>query len=55
MISLDNSGNENWIYPFVDSNWDYHYIDHGLVCDAEGKIYCGSSFGGYFYCFSSRW
>ena len=52
IISLDYYGNENWITPF-EGDWDNHYINHELVCDAEGKIYCGSSTGGYFYCFDN--
>ncbi len=52
LISLDYQGNENWVTPFEGDFFD-HYIDHGLVCDAEGKIYCGSSTGGYFYCYDN--
>lgn len=53
IISLDYEGNENWFYPF-QGDFDDHYIDHGLVCDAEGKIYCGSSTGGFFYCIDNN-
>lgn len=53
IISLDYYGNENWVTTFED-DWTDHYINHGLVCDAEGKIYCGSSYGGYFYCFDNN-
>jgi len=52
IISLDYHGNENWITLF-DGDFDEHYINHGLVCDAEGKIYCGSSSAGNFYCFDN--
>lgn len=52
IISLDYYGNENWVTPFT-GDWQDHYINSGLVCDAEGKIYCGSSLGGYFYCFNN--
>jgi outer membrane protein assembly factor BamB len=52
IISLDYYGNENWVTPF-EGDWDDHYINHGLVCDADGKIYCGSSTGGNFYCFDN--
>jgi len=52
IISLDYYGNENWVMPF-EGDWDDHYINHGLVCDAEGKIYCGSSYQGNFYCIDS--
>ena len=53
IISLDYYGNENWVTSFED-DWLDHYINHGLVCDAEGKIYCGSSTGGNFYCFDNN-
>jgi outer membrane protein assembly factor BamB len=53
IISLDYYGNENWVTPF-EGDWDDHYINHGLVSDAEGKIYCGSSTGGNFYCFDNN-
>ncbi len=53
IISLDYYGNENWVTPF-EGDWEDYYIDHGLVCDAEGKIYCGSSTAGNFYCISSN-
>lgn len=53
IVSLDYNGNENWITPF-EGDLNEHYINHGLVCDAEGKIYCGSSAGGNFYCFDNN-
>jgi hypothetical protein len=53
IVSLNYNGNENWSYKF-DGDRDNHLIDHGLVCDAEGKIYCGSSHGGYFYCINNN-
>ena len=53
IISLDYYGNENWVTPF-EGDWDDHYINHGLVCDADGKVYCGSSTGGNFYCFDNN-
>ncbi len=54
IISLDYSGNLNWITTLdlginIFDNW----INHELVCDAEGKVYCGSSNGPYFYCLDS--
>jgi hypothetical protein len=52
IISLDYYGNENWVTPF-EGDYQDHFINHGLVCDAEGKIYCGSSWGGNFYCIDS--
>lgn len=52
IVSLDYYGNENWISQ-LPGNFEESLIDHGLVCDAEGKIYCGSTFAGYFYCLNS--
>ncbi|HCY77064.1 MAG TPA: hypothetical protein DHV28_14170 [Ignavibacteriales bacterium] len=54
IISLDYYGNLNWITTLdlginIFDNW----INHELVCDAEGKVYCGSSNGPYFYCLDS--
>ena len=55
IISLDYFGNENWttILDFGNDIYD-NWINHELVCDANGKIYCGSSNGPYFYCINSN-
>jgi len=53
IVSLDYYGNLNWFTPLTVGDFTDNYIDHGLVCDAEGKIYCGSSDGGNFYCLNS--
>jgi outer membrane protein assembly factor BamB len=49
--SLDYSGDLNWRY-IIDSDLSVidTDIEHPLVCDAEGKIYFGSTYGKYFYC-----
>jgi outer membrane protein assembly factor BamB len=52
IVSLDYYGKENWMTS-LPGDFESSIIDHGLVCDAEGKIYCGSTFGGYIYCLSS--
>ncbi|MCK6620230.1 MAG: T9SS type A sorting domain-containing protein [Calditrichia bacterium] len=52
IISLDYYGNENWVMPF-EGDWNDHYINHGLVCDAEGKVYGGATYQGNFYCIDS--
>ncbi|HMN17878.1 MAG TPA: T9SS type A sorting domain-containing protein [Ignavibacteriaceae bacterium] len=54
IISLDYNGNENWT-TILDLGVDIYdnWINHELVCDAEGKVYCGSSNGPYFYCLDS--
>ncbi len=43
--SIDYFGNLNWKTALGDNNNDGALIDHGLVCDAAGKIYCGSTSG----------
>jgi outer membrane protein assembly factor BamB len=52
VLSLDYHGNYRWYYEFDDylPYWP-HYEDvyHGLVCDADGSIYFGSTWGNYFY------
>ena len=53
IVSLDYYGNLNWFTPLDVGDWWQNYINHGLVCDAEGKIYCGSDAGGNFYCLNS--
>lgn len=54
IISLDYNGNENWktILDF-DNDIFQNYIDHELVCDAEGKVYFGTSIASYFGCIDS--
>jgi outer membrane protein assembly factor BamB len=45
ITSLDYNGNPNWKIS-IGHYWDDGaFINSGLVCDAEGKIYCGSSYG----------
>jgi outer membrane protein assembly factor BamB len=53
IVSLDYFGNENW-KTVLPGDFGSSLIDHGLVCDADGKIYCGSTFGGFVYCLSSQ-
>jgi len=43
--SVDYYGNLNWKTTLGDNYYDGAIIDHGLVCDAVGKIYCGSTSG----------
>jgi len=50
IVSLSYEGKENWINYFADDESRF-MMDQGMVCDAEGKVYCGSTLGGYFYCF----
>ncbi|MBE0572404.1 MAG: PQQ-binding-like beta-propeller repeat protein [Ignavibacteriaceae bacterium] len=45
ITSLDYNGNPNWKIS-IGHYWDDGaFINSGLVCDAQGKIYCGSSYG----------
>ena len=53
IVSLDYYGNLNWFTPLTVGDFTDNYIDHALVCDVEGKIYCGSGGGGNFYCLNS--
>ncbi|MFO7526632.1 MAG: PQQ-binding-like beta-propeller repeat protein [Ignavibacteriaceae bacterium] len=56
ITSLDYSGNVNW-QTNIGHYWDDGaFINSGLVCDAEGKIYCGSSLGANtnFWCLDSN-
>jgi outer membrane protein assembly factor BamB len=52
IISLNYYGIKNWERELPGDYWS-NFINHGLVCDANGKIYFGSSSGGYFYCLNS--
>ncbi len=54
IISIDYYGNENWttILDFENDTYQ-NWIDHELVCDAEGKVYFGTSIASYFGCIDS--
>ncbi len=55
IISVDYDGNLNWKTNIGHYENDGAYINHGLVSDAEGKIYCGSSFfNTNFWCLDSN-
>lgn len=45
VYSVNYYGNLNWKTTLGHYGNDGAFINHGLVCDAEGKIYCGSSLG----------
>jgi outer membrane protein assembly factor BamB len=53
IISLDYFGNKNWETVLPGDYWS-NFIDHGLVCDSEGKIYFGSTLHGNFYCLNQQ-
>jgi outer membrane protein assembly factor BamB len=54
--SVDYYGNLNWKTTLGHYFEDGARINHGLVSDAEGKIYCGSTYGitTNFWCLSSE-
>lgn len=56
ITSLDYYGNVNWQTNIGHYYYDGAFVDGGLVCDAEGKIYCGSSSGANtnFWCLDSN-
>lgn len=51
ITSIDYDGNFRWTYIFNDPN-DGIYTP--LICDADGTIYCGSTWGYYYYAISSE-
>lgn len=51
LISLTNDGNYRWKYLFDDSDYDDFW--QPLICDSEGTVYVGSTFGYYYYAISS--
>jgi outer membrane protein assembly factor BamB len=52
IVSLDHDGSENWT-TILPGDFISNIINHGLVCDDDGKIYFGSTYGGNFYCLNS--
>jgi outer membrane protein assembly factor BamB len=51
IISLDYFGNFRWEYVFEEPD---EWIVQPLICDAEGTVYCGSTWGYYYYAISSE-
>ncbi len=52
LISISNIGNFRWKYIFNDSEFDDFW--QPLICDSEGTVYVGSTFGKYYYAISSE-
>jgi outer membrane protein assembly factor BamB len=50
LFSLDYHGNLRW-KKTLDEEWEY--IASPLACDADGKIYFGSSYGTNYYCYEN--
>ena len=51
LFSLDYEGNYRWSYMFEDPTDDFW---QPLICDSEGTVYVGSTFGYYYYAISSE-
>jgi outer membrane protein assembly factor BamB len=51
ITSIDYDGNFRWTYIFNDP---IDGIATPLICDADGTIYCGSTWGYYYYAISSE-
>jgi len=55
ITSLDYEGNFRWFYHMEETGppyYIYEEIQHGLVCDADGTIYAGSTWGYNLYAIS---
>ena len=51
ITSVDYEGNFRWEYSFEQPGED---IMVPLICDADGTVYCGSTWGYYYYAISSE-
>ena len=51
IFSVDYYGNLRWVYIFEQQD---EVITVPLICDADGTVYCGSTFGYYYYAISSE-
>ncbi|KUG25462.1 hypothetical protein ASZ90_004717 [hydrocarbon metagenome] len=49
IVSIDYEGNFRWFYQFENQDEDF---EHGLVCDDDGTIYLGSTWGYNLYAIS---
>lgn len=52
LISLNNNGDFRWKYTLNDEETDDFW--QPLICDSEGTVYVGSTFGHYYYAISSN-
>jgi len=50
LISVDYNRNFRWEYNFEQGE----FISVPLICDRDGTIYCGSTFGYYYYAISNQ-
>ncbi|MFZ1518659.1 MAG: PQQ-binding-like beta-propeller repeat protein [Ignavibacteriaceae bacterium] len=51
LVSINYNGSLNWIYAFDYIDLDDYW--QPLICDSEGTVYVGSTFGNYYYAISS--
>ena len=51
IFSVDYYGTLRWVYIFEQED---EVITVPLICDADGTVYCGSTFGYYYYAISSE-
>ena len=51
ITSVDYEGNFRWEYSFEEPGEE---ISVPLICDADGTVYCGSTWGYYYYAISSK-
>jgi outer membrane protein assembly factor BamB len=51
IISVDYYGKFRWMYLFEQEN---EVITVPLICDKDGTVFCGSTFGYYYYALSSE-
>lgn len=52
LVSLSNDGKFRWRYSLNDVIGDD--VTQPLICDAEGTVYLGSTFGNYYYAISNE-
>ena len=53
ILSYDYNGNKNWWYIIGNDPSEYDDFWQPLICDSEGTVYVGSTFGYYYYAISS--
>jgi len=54
ILSYDYIGNKRWWYIIGNDPSEYDDFWQPLICDSEGTVYVGSTFGYYYYAISSN-
>ncbi len=54
ILSYDYNGNKRWWYIIGTDPSEYDDFWQPLICDSEGTVYVGSTFGYYYYAISSE-